>query len=402
MRRLTLVCAALVAPHVASGAASGVNTLATATQAAWHRALQARESAGRAATAAAERRVASALWADTPALELSHRTGDWGNNPGERESEIAIAWPTWLPGQRAAHRQAAAAGVELAAIAEDEARLRLAGEVRELAWRLAALAAEEQGRSRQAEHLAALAQDVERRVAARESPRADSLAARSESLNAQNAALEARQALDAARAEWTLLTGLTEIGDPSEEPPPLDAGSAIDDHPTVRLAIAEAAHARAQLRAARRTPIDTPELRVLYREEVAMEGLPVDRSLGVGLRIPLGGARNAPRNAAARGAAELADVAAERAREAQESAVALARAALDRAGQRYDAAQSRAVLLRERFELLERSYRARETSLSEILRERHALAEAEMALARGHAAFGLARARLRQSLGMLP
>jgi outer membrane protein TolC len=267
---------------------------------------------------------------------------------------------------------------------------------------LTVLEAEERGASQQAEQLRALAEDVELRVSARELPRTDWLSARSEFLNAQNAALAARESLDAARGEWTLLTGVAAVSDPSEAPPPANAGLAIEDHPTVRLAAASASHARAELRAARRAPIDTPEFRVLYREEVAMEGLPVDRSMGIGLRIPLGAARKAPRNAAARSAAELAEAAAERAHEAQQSSVALARAELERAQRRFDAAETRAALLSERYALLERSYRARETSLSEILRERHALAEAETAFARDRAAFGLANARLRQSLGLLP
>lgn len=401
-RCVSLLLIGLGLPLAASGIATGAGTLAAATEAAWQRALQSRESAGQIATAAAERKVAAAFWADTPALELSHRTGDWGNNPGERESEIAIAWPAWLPGQRAAHREVAAAGVEMAAIAAEESRLRIAGEVRELAWRLTVLEAEERGASQQAEQLGALAEDVARRVSARELPRTELLSARSESLDAQNAAWAAREALDAARREWMLLTGLGAVGDPSEAPPPANAALAIEEHPTVRLAAASASHARAELRAARRTPIDTPELRVLYREEVAMEGLPVDRSMGIGLRIPLGGARKAPRNAAARGAAELAEAAAERAREAQQSAVALARAELERAQRRFDAAEVRATLLSERLALLERSYRSGETSLSEILRERYALAAAETAFARDRAAFGLANARLRQSLGLLP
>lgn len=402
MCRIALLCLGFIASMTV---ALADEPLATATEAAWQRALQSKESAGRVAQAAAERKVASAWWADTPAIELSHRSGDWGNVSGLRESEVALAWPFWLPGQRAAHREAAAAGVELAGLAEEEARLAVAAEVRELAWRFAGLVAEEQGASRQAEYLAALTEDVERRVTARELARADALAARAEWLNVQAAALQARQALESARSEWTLLTGLTEIAgmdELGEDPPPADAGRMIDEHPSVRLAAVTLAQSRALLRAERRTPIDTPEFRVLYREEVEMEGLPTDRSVGIGVSVPLGGARKAPRSAAARSAAELAELAAERTREAQRAAVATSRSELVTAERRLQAAETRATLLRERVQLLERSFRAGESSVSDILRERGALADAETALARDQASLGLARSRLRQVLGLMP
>ena len=58
--------------------------------------------------------------------------------------------------------------------------------------------------------------------------------------------------------------------------------------------------------------------------------------------------------------------------------------------------------LRERATLIDKSFRAGETPLPELLRALNTAAQAESAVARQTAALGLARARLQQSLGILP
>jgi cobalt-zinc-cadmium efflux system outer membrane protein len=92
--------------------------------------------------------------------------------------------PLWLPGQRAARAGTADAAAAQAQAAEQVARLRLAGELREAAWQLAAPA----GRGGPGRHagqaLKQLADDVERRVRAGDLARADSLAAQAEQLAA--------------------------------------------------------------------------------------------------------------------------------------------------------------------------------------------------------------------------
>ena len=63
---------------------------------------------------------------------------------------------------------------------------------------------------------------------------------------------------------------------------------------------------------------------------------------------------------------------------------------------------TRAELLRERATLIEKSFRAGEGALPELLRASAAAAQAEAALAGQRAALGLARARLNQINGRLP
>jgi outer membrane protein TolC len=396
----------------ASAAAPGANAvesratlLAMAVDAAWSRAVLAREAERTTAVARAETDVAGSWTAAAPAFEATNRTGDWGNASGLRETELAIALPIWIPGQRSASGAAARAGLEAAGNGERAARLKIAGEVREALWTLAARDAEARGKATVAEHLKAFAADAERRVGAGDAPRIDGLAARAEYLAAEGAAAEADVALDAAARRWTTLTGLPVPMGPSLDFEPAADGTdaSIDQHPDARIAALQAERARAQLQAVRRAPAEPPEVKVIYREDVFGAGVPVERSVGIGLRVPFGGsARRALRNGQAAGDLQVAETAAERTREMLGATVEGARRSLAAAEHQFEAEQARHALLTERLGHVERSYRAGETSLAELIRDRIAAAQAQADRDRSRAALGLARARLHQSLGSLP
>ena len=74
----------------------------------------------------------------------------------------------------------------------------------------------------------------------------------------------------------------------------------------------------------------------------------------------------------------------------------------DAAQVQLDAEAARTRLLRERAILIDKSFRAGETPLPDLLRALSAAAQADSAVARQTAALGLARARLQQALGLLP
>lgn len=384
--------------------------LADAFAAAWQRAVEAREAESGIAQADAEARAARQWSSDTPVVELSNRSGDWGNTPGVRESEVGVAWPVWLPGQRSAGIAAARSGVDVAAAAELAARLKLAGEVREALWELQSSVAERAGTAAIVEHWKALAADTDRRLAAGDVPRIDALATRADLLSAETAAAEAETAADDAERAWTLLTGLPAPANaPTPEAPPAEdaAGTAgessVEAHPDVRLATLRAQQARAQLRYTRRTPTVAPEVRVAMREDVGAPGDPVARSVLVGARVPFGGGARADRiDAAAAGELSMAESTERLARERQRAVLASARRAFATAQRQAAAEEARRALVLERLGFVERSFRAGETSLAEMLRERAAAARAEADAARRRAAFGLASARLQQALGRLP
>lgn len=390
------------APASPSAAVGGDLTLGAALDAAWRRAVAARESDGQRRRAEADRATAGSLWAAPPSLEISVRDDRLQTDAGNRETDIGVAVPLWLPGQRAARAGAADAGVEQARAMEQVARLRLAGELRESAWYLAAVQAEASQVDAQARTLKQIADDVARRVRAGDLARADALAAQGELLGATALQADVHQRLLAARARWTLLTGLTAMPDPGSAA--FDAAPATQaEHPELQLASQSTALARRRADLMRVSRRDPPELMLGLRQEVPGRGESTQGSLIVGLRMPFATAdRNRPLEAAAIGELDVAEIHEQRLRERLTSEAAAARDAQRAAEAGLDAETARAGLLRERATLIERSFRAGESSLPDLLRALAAAAQADSAVARQTAALGLARARLRHALGLLP
>lgn len=384
-------------------AARDTISLREALDAAWQRAVSAREADGQRRRADAERLATGRLWAAAPTLELSHRADRPLGDAGGRETEIGIAVPLWLPGQRAARSGTADAAAAQAQSAAQAARLRLAGELREAAWHMAALQAEVQQADAEAAALRQLADDVERRVRAGDLARADSLAAHAEHLAAAAVLADARQRLQAARARWTLLTGLTALPDLSGAAASDDAAADVARHPEWQLATQSTELARKRLDLVRHSRRDAPELTVGVRQDAPGRGEASQGSLVVGLRLPFGtDDRNQPLEAAALSELDIAQTQEQRLRERLDSDIAAARDAQRSAALQLDAETARARLLRERATLIDKSFRAGETPLPDLLRALAAAAQADSAVARQTAALGLARARLQQALGLLP
>jgi outer membrane protein, heavy metal efflux system len=399
---------ALHPPSAASAplppASHGV-TLAAAVDAAWQRAVAARDALGQRQRADAQRSVAAAHWAAPPALQFNHRDDRWQRNAGRRETEIALAWPLWLPGQRAAQGAAAQAGVEQAELAQDAARLRIAGEVREAAWTLIARRAEFEQANAQAQSLQTLADDVDRRVRAGDLAQADALAARAEWLHATAQLNEARQQLLAARGHWAVLTGLDAgpSADESVDPSPAAADSGVSAHPELRLAAQATEHARRRVEWVSVSRREPPELTVGVRHDVPGRAEPSQNSVAIGLRLPFGtDDRNQPLQAAALSELDAAQTGEQRLRDRLQAGASIAQAARQSAEQTLADERSRAALLHERARLIDRSFRAGESPLPELLRALASAAQADAAVARQQAALGLARARLHQALGILP
>jgi outer membrane protein TolC len=381
----------------------GVVTLRAALDAAWQRAVTARESDGQRRRADADRAVAGSFWAAPPSLELSHRDDRLQSNAGTRETEIGVAVPLWLPGQRAARAGTADAAVAQAQAATQAALLRLAGELRDAAWQIFALQAEAAQADGLAQALKQLADDVERRVSAGDLARADALAAQAEQLAASALQTEMRQRLQAARARWALLTGLTAA-------PELPAATVSDGalgaaavHPELQLASQSTELARRRVELMRHSRHEPPELTVGVRQDKPGRAEASQGSLVVGLRLPFGtDDRNRPLEAAALAELDVAETHEQRLRERLDSDIAAARDAQRAAEAQLEAETARARLLRERATLIDKSFRAGETPLADQLRALAAAGQADGAVARQTASLGLARARLQQALGLLP
>jgi outer membrane protein TolC len=374
-------------------------SLAAAVDAAWARSVQATSAEGHLSLAAVQETASNALWAAPPSVEVSYRSDRLQGNLGRSESEAGVAWPLLMPGQRDARQATAQAERHAAEATRAAARLRIAGEVREAAWTFTAREAESSVAERHERSLRDLSDDVERRVRAGDLARADALAARAEFLAASAALAEAQHRLEAARAQWKSLTGLEQVPDPTEAPVrPTDA-----PHPEIVLAAVSVQGARSRLEVVRASRSEPPELLFRYRRETAASGLPAENTLGIGVRIPLGtDDRNLPRERAALVEVDVASAEELRQRRRLESEAQAASFGLRSAERQVEAEAARAELLRERAALIDKSFRAGESALPELLRAAAAAAQAEAALASQRAALGLARARLNQINGKLP
>lgn len=396
-------CPAQAAFAATPAPATGTVDLREALEAAWQRAVAARQSDGRRSLAEAERAAAGSLWAAPPSLELSHRSGRTQGNTGQRETEIGLSVPLWLPGQRSARAGSAETASALAMAAQQVARLQLAGELREVAWQLAALQAESTQADLQAQALKHLAMDVERRVSAGDLARADALAAHAEYLAATALQSDVRQRLHVAYARWVLLTGVN--AGPTATLPSTTAeatGSAIN-HPELQLASASTELARQRVELVRRSRSDAPELTFGVRQDTPGPAQASQGSLVVTVRLPFGtDSRNQPLEVAALTELAVAETHAQRLHERLDSDLAAARSAMRAAESQLDAETARARLLRERATLIDKSFRSGETPLPDLLRALAAAAHADSAVARQTASLGLAHARLQQVLGVLP
>lgn len=394
--------ARLAAPVAASSAAV---ELRTALEAAWLRSVAAREAAGQRERAVADRAITAVPWSAPPAVEVGRRE-DRTSATGTTETDLGLAVPLWWPGQRAVLAQRTEAAVALATALERVQRLRLSGSLRELAWERAQLDAEVTLADARVSTLAALAEDVERRVRAGDLARADAMAARAEWLTAQAGRIDARRRLKAVQDRWALVTGLTDrsISVPSPErlaqPPEVPIGHT---HPEAALAEFNREWAEQSLKVARADKADAPEISISLRQESTTRQLAAPHSVAIGLRIPLGPAsRNLPRLATALAAQEVAQTEKERLTERLASEAITAREAWKAAQTQFESLQEGAALLRERARLIERAFAAGEVALPELLRTLAAASAAEAAAAGQLAAWGLARARLEQTLGILP
>ena len=397
------------ATALVAGTATAISavTLRTALDAAWQRAVAARESEGQRLRIEADRTAAASLWAAPPSFEVSYRDDRLQSNIGKREVELGVAVLLWLPGQQTARVATADAADAQANAAEQAARWRLAGELIDAAWQIATLQAELAQADQQAALFQQLSMDTERRVRAGDLARVDALSAQAEHLAATSVQSEARQRLQSARARWTLLTGLTAAPDLTVVP---GAGSvqqaapdAVESHPELQLARQSSALARQRLDLLRVSRRDAPELSVGLRREMPGRAEASQGSLVMGLRVPFATReRNRPLEAAALAELDVAVTHEQRLRERLESERSSSGQAVQAAVAQSQAETTRARLLRERASLFDQSFKAGETPLPDLLRALVAAAQADSAAARQTAALGLARARLQHTLGLLP
>lgn len=378
-------------------------TLSQAVNSAWARAVVAREATGQLTKADADKSAAQRLWAKSPSLEYSQRDNRFQADTGLKETEVGVVWPVWQWGQRGAQNTLAASALTKADHNAQFVRLKLAAEVREAIWMTKDAEVEYGEAVLLAETLTRLARDVDRRVSAGDLARVDSLVAHGERLAALALQSEASQKLSAMLARWQNLTGLrtplsTEAA--TEQPSALKS---VIAHPELLLSIQSADEAKKKLELVEASNREAPELKVGMRQELAARTQPGQSTLIVGFRLPLGTSdRNRPLLAAALTDVEVSTTQEQRTHERIESEHELAKQALTFAQQQLQSAKERADLLNERTALIEKSFKAGETSLPDYLRAVSLSSQAQTAYLRQISKTYLATARFNQSLGVMP
>ena len=407
-RLLAPLCLAAIAGH-ALAQTTGQPTLRQALDAAWQLSANARAEGNRRSELAARDKAASSWISGEPVAVLAHRSNRLNTNTGFRENEAELELPLWNPGVRGAAQQdvsAQRAGFD-AQLAM--ARLKLAGQLRELAANAATASIELEMAQRKLIDALALASDIERRVKAGENARVDVLQAQVVTEQARAAAAQAQGQLSRVQAHWRAATGLTPLA-PTEEksvqpttldtstPPPLPI-----DHPVFLQAQALVDTAKSKLALLEADKQSPMVLIAGAARDRASLGAQSDTKLRLALRIPLGGEnRNAPRLAAAR--AEL-DVAQSDLDSIQRQLLAELSAAitdLRAATLAQSAAKQRAALSTDVQALIAKSWRLGDSDLPSRLRADNEKFEAVLLFARATVDVQRANAKLNQALGLLP
>ncbi|WP_018413309.1 TolC family protein [Methyloversatilis thermotolerans] len=344
---------------------------------------------------------AGSLLSAPPAVQLRYQSDRLpGRGGGLREMEAGLELPLWRGGQREALGREAEAGRVLSEQEARSLRWRVAGEVREMLWRVMLAEIEVGLADADVALYRALEDDVSRRVRAGDAAPVDMLSAETARREREVVLYEARVELAHSLFGWQELTGLAVL--PASVSEPVAAQPDAQGYPPVVTAQAAVERIRRALGSVQAQGSGTPRLLVGVRSEAATD-MPTTDSVGATLSIPFGGeahraalqsplhlelARAEDELAQAQRAAKLALHEAAHELHAREQARALAAAQQGIAGREVDLAR--------------RAYRIGETSLAERL-----LVEARAAYARRAAALAdLARARAiaryNQSLGILP
>jgi outer membrane protein TolC len=282
-----------------------------------------------------------------------------------------------------------------------EAKLKVAGEVREALYAVALAEGEVKLADQRVGTARELEGDVARRAQAGEAAELEHDLVRGELLDAEAKARERRAELAAARVNLRTLTGLNVPAAVLGEP--LAGAQDLEAHPRLQAATRSIAAALAALRLAVIANRDSPEIGVVAGRNRDIRGTEYDTTIGLRLKLPFATeARNAPRRAAAQADVLAAQAEYAGARRQIEAELANSRQALAAAQAQGPLVEARLQVVRQAVSRLRRSYDAGEIGLTELLRGRSTLYDAETASLIRRLAAARARARINQALGLVP
>ena len=355
---------------------------------------------GRLEAIGARQRAADSFLPGAPTLSGSYLTDQGVRNRNQREAQIGLSTPVWLPGEGTASRRVADAEFARSSSQAALLRLRVAAQVRDALAEFALAAAEVAVSERRLGDARALEADVGRRAQARDASDADALLARAERIAADAELRERRSLTGQARLEFEGLVGMAPVTAALAEqiPPGMDAG-----HPRLEDAKGAVDVARANQALVGLQSRDSPEVGVVARRNRDIGGRIYDNSIGVEVRIPFATeARNGPRRAAAQ--ADLTEASAGYTAAEREVGTEQrkARIGYDAALAQRDLARERARTLARQGALVGRGYRGGEVSLFDAVRSQALAYDAEASRVRSDVAVAKAIGRLNQAFGILP
>jgi outer membrane protein TolC len=389
---------ALALPMAASQTQPALD-LKMAIDAAWQRSPLARTLEAHGDETLAEREAAQTWIAGSPIIGLAQRSDRWTDQRDTRENEVSLSAPLFLPGQKLARQTLAQSSIDAQAAQLSDARLSIAGEVRERLWAVAASRETLLEATDHERHLQAIADEVTLRVQAGDLASTDGMLAQQEVLAARGAIAVARRNASDALSRYQLLTGHSDIA----EPLPESIAESSEQHPRMLAVQAKLRREQMALKLVSATRSEPPVVGISMRREQDGAMAQARSSIGIALQIPIGtNARNRPLETAA-----LTNIATAMAQEAQTAAairsdLELARQQLDVSQQALAAARARSRLTREHTRLIEQAFRLGERGLTDLLRSKILEHDAESAQRQERIAVGLAHARINQALGVMP
>ena len=393
------------AQGTSAAALSGSVSLKNVFDTAWQRQPEAHALQSRRDAAQAQAKAALMLSPEPPSLDISQRSDQMTGNNGSRETEVGIAIPIWLPGQRTASTDLAQAEISLVERKLLASQLRLAASVRDAWWGWLRARVDAELASEQLANSQRLAADVAKRTSAGDLAKSDRHQAEGALAAAQAHAAQAQAASAAALAQVMSLTGRTAQAD-------LTVNAAAEATPSSVISVGHPllAELEDRITMAERTAqlISTqkrsnPELTVATTRGRGAFGDRYGQTVLIGIRVPFGsGPRYDARIATAQ--AEAIEVQSKLILERDQIQADQRGAAsrLEAVKTQLVAAQRRAMLANESRGFFDKSFRLGETDLPTRLRIEAEAAEAARQAARSRIDLASAISALRQSLGLLP
>lgn len=386
-------------------------TLSQTFEQAWQRHPAFRALADRRAATDASRQAAQAWTAQPLSLEVRTQDDRLGSDRGAREVEAGVVLPLWLPGQRHQARQLAEGESQALEAHIGDARLALAGLVREAWWAWHRADAELQLAAARMSHAQALLADVRRRVQAGDLARSDQHQAEGAlaSAEASRAQAEAQRSQAwQALAAWLAVQG---ADDPAILAPQAEAAASLmegaapdtDAHPSVLALDTQALASRRAAELAATQVRANPELSLGTVQSRDVRGEGYQRALVLGLKLPLGASpTQAAQAAKARADASESEAQLELMRLQVDRGFTGAQTRLRLARQQQEATHKRARLAQENLAFFDKSFRLGETDLPTRLRIALEAQEAERQDALALIEVSAATSALRQAAGLLP